>query len=1518
MIFKKKIDNEKVNNYPHQNEIADILQKMEECGNFSTIIDLPTGAGKTKIASDFCVKALEDGNKVLWLSDSIDLLTQSIDSFNKKSLKRDISYQLICSTAISYDRKKWHRNNEHSVNCIPKKIESDTDILFVSMESIRKYNGGNRGEPAKFLEFKSWLETSQNNNKKLYIIYDEVHHIGAGLTETFLKNLFEIKDTNDENDNRADAILQRYVLIGLTATVYRYDSPISSFNKWFKHGWDKESASIVEDNRVLGDGTNEFINNRIRIVDIRQLKKEGILKEPKIIRVDDFKQGMPENEMEYLAQKVKRNYKEKEWNKTIIFVGDINQADKLQEELQKEGVDSFAYTSKSTDVQDDINDFKKVGNKNCKIMIAVDMVSEGFDVPDIETIYLYSAIQSQIVLRQRIGRVLRTAKGHKAKATVYWQKYFKNTRKNTFKNISSYQDKIENEQDIQEDMDFWEKGMQLPAGMYLEPLPVNAEEERNLYVRMVMLNMLELFGAEFVSEDMRYYDCGKPLYVRSQEIRGYEQFYHMIYADFWSCLIYANDYAKFSDYAKALGVASEVLLEDIKINCFYLANVRNSDTSGKVIEGKRFIVEDEDIKYFYEWVIANDLKMPELINSTGSSAITSQNQNSQIAQLCEKKAIEEYIQEHPEEKKENLLEAISLHQKQKKSLELKKFNAEKEYADILRYGKKDKYICQQLLSAQAIMANGAVFEKREEGTLNGIKGELAFIGKNENKEYYQIRAIRRTVDEIANGDTLFLAQALIKVPNHICVMEEDITNYGDKLFEVLKSKHALDDKALDGSQEEKKKKVVNEFIMALGYKKERDDIIRMQCELFGNTLPKILQYVIYCEIYLKLAEDVSFCKNDEIVPDCQNKNDLEKSRDTKLSSYGDNVKLDSNLTVVEDVIADYRPYIKAVPYYQGIKPEYLCRMLNDTLRIANKKEPAFIDAFGGSGTVTLNINPSLNMKQSYNDLGIFNKAFFDVLKDAKCRQELKEKITEFIDLGINHTGDDNKTKVFFLPYVNLLEEKEKNLGKEAVSKCIEKLQESIVKREEKYRKDFNKKVKEHNNNPDNKHKWKLLEERLTEKENQYQQILGLILEDGKEVSNERLYSIERHFHVMMLKINEVFDNLHKDRSDVLTPAYKPNCADEVLRDVTEGLDNNTKVDLAFIFFMFNALHKRGFYNDATIILLAKFIGNYEQNIDNAGIIMQNVSVCGRDALNMSNECRENENVVWYHDIPYSETSAETYVASWFNEVEFSKCLSNCKGDYIVASRFNICEKNEVKKHPKDTKTEQDAEEHPENAKMGQDAEEHPENTKTWQDVKEKCTKKRFGILKFFSRFVSEDYCSKYKEVIEEEYEDIAREVRKSDENKMYEWSHVALEKEAKYVMFAFCHNEYRHHYESEDDTQKDKQYFRNVSSLSVDSIRRMLKRTQFSNISVEVMITDMDMDMMAQPVHKLEEDVWYLPSFKTYDAYDVEPVTIIMSYKKFYKEMVLCILSNAYENVSAKEYAGAFREHYKEKWSTLT
>jgi hypothetical protein len=404
-------------------------------------------------------------------------------------------------------------------------------------------------------------------------------------------------------------------------------------------------------------------------------------------------------------------------------------------------------------------------------------------------------------------------------------------------------------------------------------------------------------------------------------------------------------------------------------------------------------------------------------------------------------------------------------------------------------------------------------------------------------------------------------------------------------------------------------------------------------------------------------------------------------------------------------------------------------------------------------------------------------------------------------------------------------------------------------------------------------------------------LLDLILtDDAKEkCGKEKIRSIEKHFHVMLLRVCKIFMELKGDNCESLVSDIHIKEGDGEA-DCTKGMDDKTKVDLAFVFFAFNCINLRPFYNGANIVALAKIIGNYKASLLNASEIFKNIECDGKNALNLIDDFKDKRNSVWYHDIPYSQTKDSTYVVHGFNEVLFTERISECSGKYIVASRFNICESS-----------------------LNND----------FRNINH--TKKQYGVIKFFSRFLPEKYFSKYNltNIIDEDYKGYVCEKDKE----MYGWKHVLEEKKAEYVIFAYCQLEQELNNKEGDakegeDAQKGKAgYFRRSSTVSVDSIRRMLKSTQLTDISVEIMITNMKLTL--NPVCLVDDnsEIWCLPTFKTPSSYKVNPITIIMPYKLFYEQIILQLLSKeAYEKVfeenvkdTAKDTAAAFRKFYSNR-----
>lgn len=100
-----------------------------------------------------------------------------------------------------------------------------------------------------------------------------------------------------------------------------------------------------------------------------------------------------------------------EYGKTIVFAYDQNHAETLCDTFKKAGVSCDYAVSGRNDAQEVIKKFK---NNEFKVLINVQILTEGSDVPDIQTVFLARETNSDSLLMQMIGRGLR---GEKAGGT---------------------------------------------------------------------------------------------------------------------------------------------------------------------------------------------------------------------------------------------------------------------------------------------------------------------------------------------------------------------------------------------------------------------------------------------------------------------------------------------------------------------------------------------------------------------------------------------------------------------------------------------------------------------------------------------------------------------------------------------------------------------------------------------------------------------------------------------------------------------------------------------------------------------------------------------------------------------------------------------------------------------------------------------------------------------------------------------------------------------------------------------
>ena len=132
-VFPKTTPNNRVP-YEHQKNAMHNMDIINKTDNYSTLIVLPTGGGKTYTASGWLLKnAINKKKKILWIAHRQMLLDQAAESFQK------FAYQETVPNISSFKYRIISGSTEHDrmIN-----IKATDDILIVSKDSVGRNLAG--------------------------------------------------------------------------------------------------------------------------------------------------------------------------------------------------------------------------------------------------------------------------------------------------------------------------------------------------------------------------------------------------------------------------------------------------------------------------------------------------------------------------------------------------------------------------------------------------------------------------------------------------------------------------------------------------------------------------------------------------------------------------------------------------------------------------------------------------------------------------------------------------------------------------------------------------------------------------------------------------------------------------------------------------------------------------------------------------------------------------------------------------------------------------------------------------------------------------------------------------------------------------------------------------------------------------------------------------------------------------------------------------------------------------------
>lgn len=1668
-----------------QQKVVKVLKKMEEKGNYSTIVELPTGAGKTFTATEYLLgHDLENKCRILWLTHRDLLLDQAEKSFKENK---------------GYDDKKYKIKKISSKYEDISTLEEDTPILLGLITSINR----------KSLEeesFVKWLQASQEQDKRLFIVVDEAHHVGARSYDEFFEELFI-------NSN----LVKNYALIGLTATPYRGDFAELNLFKWFKDGYvenysdyglksitDTTSTAAklyLEPNRSffthvefelgeapvvdLGNNDVKYVGdnkNVIKIIELDDLISNGVLIEPEFFRVDDFILKKSNVSSKDIAKAVVNSVnKTKNLGKTVIFAEDTPTAEIIQKGLGKR---SALYVSNNKTIMyenEEVDAVELLKEGKIDTLVTIDVLSEGVDIPTLNTVILVGATISNIKLRQRIGRVLRKAEDADKDARVIWYYYAgdkeeaEDKRDEFIVGDKGYGTLKDQKSVIKNGISSFDNDLKRPTYYLTAPkfkTPMKYATKYNLTDTIIYGELLDIL-ALFKNNIMQLEDYvglyrlhnNKVIYVNTFLHEGFVQLFRRVRSEWLMLGDTTGDYkVKDSvDFFNKLGVQSVEYLKDVKKICFYLSHAKKGDI---------FYVSDTNIIDFIDAIFAANVKEPEFVDIHAILFKITRNALGKTVTYLERK--EEYtkiandiIEDSKEELEKNeidfaddtptgksnhaLLEEIvkeCIWESEKESDEI----IEKLYKNRVKADKEDDSVL--LENALIAVINSKKKEKQEKykkafGAGKDSKAkkkhgeQLRYVDNDEDKTEVIFSEVKDLGDMIRNGynwspkyvtytcskckkDVPFVS--LIVDANGKLICKEDCQNqkkiknvrykklrnkcpYGTKIIcqSVLASTHHL---VVSDEDVEELIKAVKDMMGYLnikiddidsltkdiickissdenfGEKATGDTYLKRFVRLLHNAqikIPRFIAYLLYDKIYKLTWSNVNFWNDtgNYLSAYCQNESDLKAEADKEMQTLSNFSYLffrNYNLYPVEDAISDYRPYVKVLQSYQGIKPDLLCRMMNIIVKQDTSFEH-FITGCGGSAADLVNRFqlPDNITDETYNEYGYLLTNFYKVLQDDTFYEKLKKLVNEFVEYIIKYSESaikngslgeftneiltklqmnkvavknkiDNDKNLLNSKFNILLNEFDKELNKIKKGKGTDEIKESIdiIKKElsnlkkvkviDEIRESINTIEKELSNLEKKKEINKIKEKFDEIKENvDNQESLDNLLDlfnkmADSDDNNKTTYELGKKFREdanerhntskfkkcqnELLECPNIIKLLYTD--PIIYKFYLRECeADRKLMESTiindlrtrenalhgvyerfqklylwcQGADDDTikklgidKEYLAFMVFLYYAFPDRYFFDNCFIEHFIDFASSYEFYLEMGHERVANWDIFDkispRDVNNVLQLSDYNKkDSITYCDIPYAETDSTLYVSEVFDFGAFINTLKNFIGKYIVSSRYNICSNEEI-----------------------------------W--------KMYYGIEKIVYKEGNKEVIKMTQDELKEGFSKIGADFNDRVKH-IRDFYNDFIEANAKYVVLPYTSTQEVFDKEKTDEKGKlTKTKVHNNYALNLEDVEKMFKNTIYSNIPVEVMVTNVDVfpedgvpkteEQHLMNEYKLDEGIYAIPSVKAdgeSSAYFAEPIYLVMTYEKYLKYMNRNLDQNATIDNDAKEAASFFQKY---------
>ncbi|MGI0489016.1 DEAD/DEAH box helicase family protein [Pantanalinema rosaneae CENA516] len=376
--------------YQHQIQAIQALDSKTSAGCRGLLV-LPTGGGKTLTAVNWLLRNFVAKHiKVLWIAHRHELLDQAFWTI------KDNAYSALLGHRENF---RYRIISGHPKHDRPVNIRANDDVIIASKDSL---NSG-----LDYLD--QWLKGSN----EILLVIDEAHHATAKTYRKLVAALEAKLDTKRKNNLK---------ILGLTATPFRTN--------------DQEKGLLKQ----------VFPSDILFKEDLRNLIVKGTLAEPvfeelstnitlsshltaaDIKKIETF-DSLPESVAKEIAENSQRNHlivnhyinNREKYKQLLVFAVNITQAialNALFKQYQNKGVKSEIIVSNLVDIATGASISKEENSKRIEqfrqgeinVLINVNILTEGTDLPNVQTVFLTRPTTSVTLMTQMIGRALRGQK----------------------------------------------------------------------------------------------------------------------------------------------------------------------------------------------------------------------------------------------------------------------------------------------------------------------------------------------------------------------------------------------------------------------------------------------------------------------------------------------------------------------------------------------------------------------------------------------------------------------------------------------------------------------------------------------------------------------------------------------------------------------------------------------------------------------------------------------------------------------------------------------------------------------------------------------------------------------------------------------------------------------------------------------------------------------------------------------------------------------------------------------------